>query len=403
MIKKHLYIIVMIGIAAAASGADFGLLLGTEDVYTNNLSPEGFSVTTTASPWVSAVLTEKIDLYVSGKLTFRYEETGDSRESYFFEMERTELNLRPAPGLYLSLGRWRFQDPADLIASGLFDGAGGSINLGGCRLSLGAYYTGLLYKETAKIMLTSGDLARYEKSFDLEGLEGYFASRRVLLALTGEFPDITSRTSLSAQALTQIDVNGDEDTLNTHYLELRFAAEPVDSLHLTLGGVGQLAQGPDKLRWSMAGIAGSDWEVPGSLPDLLSAELLWTGGRNGEKIGAFTPVIGQNAGRVFDGGIGALLRTILSYRARPLAGFSMEAGAGYFIRTDLETLEDGDLDSASSSRLLGGEVYGSLVWGPDPAFRLNAGGGVFFPGWGEAYRKDAPVKWKANVGLIIAL
>jgi hypothetical protein len=407
MMKKPSWVIAMMAAAAVfapvAGGADFGLILGTEGEYADKLSPEGFSVTATASPWFSAVLSEAINLYVSGKVTFEYEENREPPQSYFFEVERTELSLRPAPGLYVSLGRRRFQDPAGLVASGLFDGAGGSVKLGMSRLSLDAYYTGLLYKETAKILMTPGDLDRYGKTFDAEGLEGYFASRRVLLALTGEFPDLTSRTSLSAQALTQFDLNGGLDTLNTHYLELRFAVEPVDPLHLTAGGIGELAQGPDGVQWGMAAFAGADWELPGTLTDLLSAEFLWTSGRSGERIRAFTPVNSSNAGRVFDGGTGALARAALSYRARPLAVFSAEAGAAYFIRTDLETLGDSGLDGDSDSRLLGGELYGSLVWAPDPAFRFSAGGGAFFPGWGGAYGEGEAVRWKADVGLIISL
>lgn len=408
MMKKRLYAIVMysiqlFGIAAAAFGADFGLILGMEGEYADNFSPEGFSVTATASPWFSAVLSEAIDVYVSGKMTFEYEENQEPPQAYFFEAERAEFSLRPAPGVYVSLGRRRFEDSAGLVASGLFDGAGGSVKLGMSRLSLGAYYTGLLYKETAKILMTPGDLERYGKTFDADGLKGYFASRRALLALTGEFPDLTSRTGLSAQVLAQFDMNGDSDTLNTQYLELRFAVEPVDPLHLTAGGVGELAQGPDEVQGSVAAFAGADWELPGSLTDLLSTEFLWTSGRSGGRIRAFTPVSGKNGGRVFDGGIGALMRAVLSYRARPLAGFSFDAGAGYFIRTDLETLGDSGLDSASNSRLLGGELYGSLVWAPGPAFRFSAGGGAFFPGWGGAYREGAAVRWKANVGLIVSL
>jgi hypothetical protein len=139
------------------------------------------------------------------------------------------------------------------------------------------------------------------------------------------------------------------------------------------------------------------------MKDLLSAEALWTSGRSGEKILAFTPVSGKNAGRVFDWGISALARAGLSYRARPAASFSLEAWAAYFIRTDLETQRDEDLDNASRSRLLGGEVYGSLVWAPDPALRFSGGGGAFFPGWGAAYREGTAIKWKANLGFIVAL
>jgi hypothetical protein len=318
-------------------------------------------------------------------------------------MERTELNLRPASRVFLSLGRQRFQDPAGLTASGLFDGAGGSVNLGICRLSLGAYYTGLLYKETANIIMTSHDQETYEKPLDAEGLEGYFASRRVLLALTGEFPDITSRISLSAQALAQIDVNDSAEKLHTYYGELRFGVEPLDPLHITLGGIGELAQGPDEVRGSMAALAGADWEVPGNLPDLFSAEFLWTAGNHGEQLRAFTPVSGTNAGRVFDGGIGALLKAALSYRVRPVPAFSAEAGLTYFIRTDLETLGDADLAGESESRLLGGEVYGSVVWAPDSVFRFSGGGGVFFPGWGGAFREGTPVRWNVKFGLMVSL
>jgi hypothetical protein len=406
--KKPWAVCVTIYIAAAvfapaAFGADYGLVLGTEGEYTRSLVPEGFSVTGTLSPWVSAVLTGKIDLYASGKMTADYQENRGPPESWFFELERTELNLRPAPGLYLGLGRLRFGDPAGLVAAGLFDGLNGSLKLGLCRLSLGAYYTGLLSKETAKIVLSPGDLERDEKPLDAEGLAGYFASRRVLLALTGEFPDLTSRTSLSAQALAQFDLNGDSEPLNTQYLELRFGAELLDPLYINLGAIGGLVQGPEGVQGTMAAFAGADWEVPGTLTDLLSGEILWTGGRSGEKICAFTPVSGQNGGSVFDGGIGALLRTALSYQARPLSVFSLKAGAVYFIRTDLQTLGDSGLDAASTSRLLGGELYSSLVWAPDPAFRFSAGGGVFFPGLGGAYREGAPVKWKANAGLIVSL
>jgi hypothetical protein len=336
-------------------------------------------------------------------MTFAYEVHREPPAAYVLEMERTELTLRPASGLYLSLGRQRFGDTAGLVASGLFDGADFSMKLGMSRLSLGLYYTGLLYKETANILLTQGDRERYEKPLDADGFEGYFASRRMLMALTADFPDLTSRTSLTAQALAQVDVNDDSEKLHTQYLELRFGADPLDPLHLTLGGIGEFLQRPDEFRGSVAAFGGADWEVPGTLTDMLSAEALWTSGRSGEQIRAFTPVSGRNAGRVFDGGTGALMKTALSYRVRPLGSVSLEAGGAYFIRTDLETLRDSELDGDSDSRLLGGEVYGSLLWAPDPAFRFSMGGGAFFPKWGDAYREDAPVKWKVNVGMTLSL
>jgi hypothetical protein len=401
--KKRLFVILFtITTAAVAFSVDFGLVAGGEGGYAEALSPEGFSATGTLSPWFSALLTEKADLYVSGKMTLSYDENR-GLEPFLFEAERTELNLRPVSALYLTLGRQRFGDPAALIASGFFDGLSGGVKFGICRLSLGAFYTGLLYKETAKIIMTAGDFERYQKPLDFPDLEGYFASRRLLVALTGEFPDLTPRTSLAVQGLAQFDLNGGADTLDTYYLELRYGAEPVDSLHLNLGGIGELFRESGGMRWSAAAFGGLDWEAPGTLADLVSAEIRWTGGKGAAGMRAFKPVSGKQGGRIFEAGMGALMSAGLSYRTRLPAGFSAEAGTTYFIRTDLETLGDGGLDGRSESRLLGGEVYGSLVWGPDAALRISAGGGAFFPQWGGAFVEGAPVRWKATLGVILSL
>jgi hypothetical protein len=198
-------------------------------------------------------------------------------------------------------------------------------------------------------------------------------------------------------------VNDTANRLNTYYLEGRFTAELLEPLHFEVGVLGELLQGEDEVQGSAAVSGGADWEVPGELADLLSVRFLWTSGRSGEGVSAFIPVGGVSGGTIFYPGLRALMSAGLSYRARPLAALSAVAGAAYFIRTDLETLGDAELDGDSDSRLLGGEVYGSLVWAPDPAFRLNAGGGAFFPSWGGAFRGDAPVRWKVSFGLIVSL
>jgi hypothetical protein len=397
--KKTISIILMF-VTAAAFAADFGLVLGADGEYTGAINPEGFSLGSYAAPWVSVVLNEKIDFYASGKASYDYAEEGEPPGDFFFELERTELNWRPASSLFLTLGRQRFRDSLGIAVSGLFDGAGGGVDLGAGRLSLGAFYTGLVYKESAKIIMTPGDLEDYGTG---TGPAGYFASRRVLLALTGEFPGLTPRTALTVQGLAQFDVNARSDTLNTYYLETRFTAEPLEPLHFEAGVLGELLQGADEIQGSAAGTLGVDWELPGALSDLLSAKFLWTSGRNSDKAGAFVPVGGVSAGVIFDPGFRALASAGLSYRVRPLAVFFAEAGAAYFIRTDLESLRDTEMDGDSDSRLLGGEVYGSLVWAPDPALRFNMGGGAFFPGWGGALLAGAPVRWKLNLGLIMSL
>jgi hypothetical protein len=401
--KKWLGTIALVFFTAAAFAADFGLVLGAEGEYAGGLPPEGFSAAGTAIPWVSAVFNEKINLYVSAKLTVQYEEKQDPLERFLFEAERIELNVNPLSPVHITLGRQRFQDSAGMIAQGLFDGLDTAVNLDRGRLSLGAFYTGLLYKKTAKILLTGSDLERYQKPLDSPNLEGYFASRRILLSLAGEFPGLLPGLSLTGQGLAQFDVNGAEDALHAQYLEARLTLNPLDPLYADLGAVGEFVQVPDDKWGSMAVFAGTDWEVPGLLNDLLSAKFFWTSGKTGGVLRAYTPVGGVSGGRIFTPGLGALMNAGLSYQARFLAGFSGEAGMAYYIRTDTETLGDGDLDGSSTSPFLGGELYGSLVWVPDPALRFTAGGGAFFPRWGGAFRGDAPVRWKVNFGVIISL
>jgi hypothetical protein len=401
--KKGISCIILLFFTAAAFAVDFGLVLGADGEYTGAAEGEGFSLTAYAGPWVSAAWNETLSFHASGKLAYEYKENREPAGNYFFELERTELNLRPASFLSVSLGRRRFQDALGMAASGLFDGAEGDVRLGIGRLSLGAFYTGLLYKESAKILMSADDLRQYEKPLAAEGLAGYFASRRVLLALTGEFPSLLPGISLTAQGLAQFDVNGRAEALHSQYLELRCTAELGAALYLEAGALGEMVQGTEGIQGSAAGKAGLDWEVPGALNDLLSAKFLWTSGRSGGGVCAYIPVGGLSSGGVFDPGLRAIMNAALSYRARPLAGISAGAGAGYFIRTDLESLGDGELDAASESRLLGGELTGSLLWAPDPALMLNLGGGAFFPGWGGAFREGAPLRWKLNLQVIVSL
>jgi hypothetical protein len=89
------------------------------------------------------------------------------------------------------------------------------------------------------------------------------------------------------------------------------------------------------------------------------------------------------------------------YRVRPRRELAFSFGGICFWRTDVETFTDGELDRSSTSRYLGTELDGSLVWAFQSAFRLNAGGGLFFPG--GAFSDGAGPRWKVNAGLMVSL
>jgi hypothetical protein len=401
--KRTLFCVILVLAAGFSAGAsDFGLVLAGTGEYVSDTAGEGFGFTGSVTPWFSAALGEKANLYLSGKAVFEYEyEHEDWAWPPLFELERTELNYRPVPALNLILGRQRYRDSGGMIASGLFDGFSAGLGLDRARLSLGAFYTGFLYKKTAEITMTPEDLDRYMEPLNYGDPDTYFASRRVLLPLDIEFSDLASRLSLAFTLLTQVDVN-DAPALHTQYLETRFGVEALDTLRLALTGIGGLAENEGKdPKGHFAAAFGADWDVPGSLADMLSAEFRWGGGAVNDRVGSFTPVSGVAQGTVFSPALEALMDLRAAYTARPLDVLSFSLETVFFWRTDVETFTDTELDGASNDRFLGTELYGSLILAPQSALRLTAGAGAFFPG--GAFVKDAGVRWNINTGVIFSL
>jgi hypothetical protein len=392
-------------LTGAVFSVDFGVVLNTAGEYAPDTDGQSFAFKGGAGPWFASALGGKTNLYLSGKVTFEY---GYDEEAWTWpplvELERTELNFRPVQTMYFALGRQWFEDAGGMIVSGLFDGFSGTFGLGMARFSLGAFYTGFLYKKAAEILMTEGDLEYYYRSFDYGDLTSYFASRRIFSFVTGDFPDLISRLSLVVSALAQFDLNNYEDVsaLNSQYLETHFNIEATDSLRFTITGVGELTeiQGAN-LTANFAAALQTDWEVPGRLPDMFTAELHWGSGLVNDDIGPFRPISGIAQGSVFTPTLPGTMNARASYTARPHRVFSFSAMTAFFGRTDLETFKDGELDGASKDRFLGWELYGQVIWAPQSVLRFSAGGGAFFPG--GAFVEGAGIRWKINAGLILSL
>ncbi|GHT87650.1 hypothetical protein FACS1894137_15200 [Spirochaetia bacterium] len=395
--KKSFLGLLLILCAYTLFPADFGVVGSFAAEYDSSETGES-SLTGLVSPWVSALFSPRLSLYVSAALSAEYGEYR-KKTQILFEMDRTELSWRASPKVFLQFGRQRFRDDVGLIASGLFDGLQGSFGLGPVRLSLGALYTGLLYKETAKILMNGRDAERYAMAWDSSDLSAYFASRRMLLPLTVAFPALSGRSSLVLNGIAQFDMNGaGADTLHSQYLELSYRIDPLDPLHLTIAGVGGLSERPD-LGFGFAAFIGADWEPPAAVQDLLSLELRWSSGRVDDTLGAYLPVSGISVGEIYTPRFSGLLYAGTAYTVRLVEALSIKMGAGYFIRTDLETLQD---EFKKDAYTLGGELFGSLVWAPQSAISISAGGGAFIPGMGSAFGTNDKVRSKARLGMMIS-
>jgi hypothetical protein len=402
MKRALLVVIFVLAAGGIAVAADFGFVLSPSGEYVSGASGEGFGFTGTFTPWFSAALAETMNLYLSGKLTVEYQYDKKAWATpLLVELDRTELSFHPIERAYLVFGRQRFGDPGGMILSGLFDGFYGRLGLGSTQLSLGAFYTGLLYKKAAEIFMTAEDRARYAAPLDYGDFDTYFASRRVLVSLGLELPDMASRLSLTLNGLAQFDANGGK-ALHTQYLEAQAGIEAASSLRFTVTGVGALAEKEDAAtQGHFAAAFGADWDVPGALTDMIQAGLRWGSGASSDRFGAFKPVNDMAEGKVFSSALPGLMNARLSYMARPHRAFSFSLGGLVFWRTDLETFTDSELDGGSKARFLGTEASGSLVWAPQSALRLTAGAGVFFPG--AAFTDSAKTRWKINGGLTLSL
>jgi hypothetical protein len=395
-VRKALLCIIF-ALAIDAAAVDFGLLINLEPEFIYDAEDAGFRFTSGLTPWFSAAVNEKMGFYISTKVTVYDEQRkGDWTKRAVFELERMELSARPRETVYLNFGRQRYRDSGGMIAAGFFDGFHGTFGLGRARISGGVFSTGLLHKESVEILMTDGDRKNYGDS----GI--YFASNRLFMTMAGEFPDLSSRMSLVLSGLAQFDLNGYGDSgLHSQYLEAHYGIEAMDTLRFTLTALGGVMESDWEARGNFALALGADWEIPGSLPDMLTGEFRWGSGVVNRGIGPFMPISGISQGTVFTPTLSGLMTGRLSYAARPLGVLSFNMAAAAFFRTDLETFADPELDAVSKDRFLGGEAYGQLIWAPQSPLRITAGVGVFLPG--GAFIKDAEPRWKASAGFVLSL
>jgi hypothetical protein len=396
---------------------DFGLEMYQSPEFTNTGAGEArlpsgehdsgrVNYTGSYTPWFSSDLGQTAKLHLSVKISTIYkggEWKPKDSTPILFEVDRSEVSWRPKTSglpissIHVEAGRTPFQDPLGIIASGLFDGLSGGAVLDQVRLSAGAFYTGLLYKETAGIIMTPSDEGTYNDR------DSYFASRRLLFSAAAELPALTPRSSLAVNTLAQFDVNGKDTALHTQYLSAKYRFLALETLSLTGAAVTGLAENKGgNLSVHFAAIAGTDWEVPGALRDMLQGEIRWSNGAVNKNITAFAPLTNIAQGQVFDPYLSGLMTIKGKYTARFQKNFLASAEGTYFIRTDGETLIGAEYPS-SSARALGGELYGTLSWAPASDLTATVGGGCFFPSMGNVFVSDAPIRWKIMVGLVLSL
>jgi hypothetical protein len=401
--KRFFCRVLFITLCCSASALDFGLvihqapLLGTPEISGDGVVEYGGLFL----PWVSSSLGENIDFYASAGLRMQYERrdlAAAGREWAFLpEIGRFELIFRPLPDLSVEIGRFAFSEPLGFVLSGLFDGVGSALSIGGTQIRAGAFYTGLLYKKTGYIVMDNTDLENYHDR------DSYFASRRFILAVNWESPSfLDTPNHLDLGAVAQFDLGDDSDAVHSQYLLARWSRSLGKGLYMDAGAVLDIEERNGEPGFGFALSLSPFWVPPERPYDRLFFNARLASGNWGERLRSFKPVSTEVQGRVLRARLSALSLLELGYILRLRQKVELETTAAYFFRTDRETFDDQDLNSASASAALGGEVFAGLIWAPESWCNVNIGLGVFLPGLGGAYLRQADPKWRLETGLTLS-
>ena len=390
--------------------ADYGGFVGSADDLADGL----FTYSGILIPRVSAMIGDTGDIIVSAGFQAAYS------DGWFFvpELLRTEFSFYS--GMFgFTVGRMQYSDPLGFIADGLFDGAQFSLTSEAGTFSLGAWYTGLLYKRRANIAMTTDELKSYAIQLDFSDFANtYFAPRRLVAAIGWEHLGWKVKTRLSV--LGQADLAdgfnfSNEKLLHSQYL-IGKASLPGNVFSLDAGGAFSLTQYGGELSSAFAAELGIAVTPPMRIRSRISLLGRYASGAfEGDTFTPFEPFTIKTQGEILNAKLSGLSFISLDYIARLHNTFSVGITSSYFIRNDLKTYsaypvlnESNTLETSplrlveGSGYLLGNEFFARLLWSPLSDMQFNLGGGVFLPSLGNV-APDADMSWRVELNVIIAL
>jgi hypothetical protein len=338
---------------------DFGLILDqTAAGYSSSQGDGRFDYEATLIPRYSIFLGDEGEFYISAGIKL---ESLNGSIAVIPELLRTELSWRFGIG-DLKAGRMYYSAPLPFIAEGLFDGARFSLDTAMGSFSIGAMYTGLLYKNRANITMTESDSANT-----------YFAPQRFISAFGWEYPDLLDVVRVRLALLGQFDLSGED--LNSQYLAARFTM-PVEAFVIDLGGCLEMIEDSGDPEVAFAAEVG----IGRMLPLFAQSQLSLLGRYSSD---TFNPVTSMPQGDVLKARLSGLSMISLDYTARYNRTISAGASLSFF---------------AGSEGSSGSEFFGKLYWSPASDLWLNLGGGVFFP-----FKGNIGNLWRLELNAVLSI
>ena len=375
---------------------DFGLLMDHKfDAGRLEDGNNFFTYNPGLTPWFSWNSDKGMSLYLSTIFSLKYLKSDDGdpdndglrKPSLLFEVGRFSFSYRAAQRYSIEVGRIWYTDALEQTASGLFDGFSFEKPFSKGTLSTALFYTGLQYKETAKIIMTPSDAVEYGKTYEEAG--DYFASKRLFAIGRWDMP-LKEYHNLSLEALFQFDLNGNEESLHSQYAQAQFDFFTQKKLGISAGVMAETMEVDGDFGFAFGALFGLSVDMPGSLNDGLKFTSKFSSGNWNDTFIAYTPISALDQGNVFPGTFSGLWVNRINYDVRILPSLFAGGALSYFVRTST--------DSEYEGNLYGGEIWLSLAWQPLDDIRVYFGGGVFLPALGNAYPSDTDTMWKISGG-----
>jgi hypothetical protein len=396
---KYLFLILIILFPAVLPAVDFGLILNQYGGVGNS-EFDSFTGEYRAGliPRFSFVVGDTGSFFTSASLTAGY---STANGGYFVpELLRTEFSM--SFGAFgIRAGRIGYSDPLTFIAEGLFDGVQLSHGSSLGRISLGAWYTGFLYKKNIDITMNESDQELFASDLDFGNfVDTYFAPRRMLVSLDYEHPSIGGFLQVNAAVTGQIDVSNNSEKYHSEYVTFK-ASMPFSNFLFQAGGSVEMIQNNSENKMALAGELGVLYFVPTSFRSLLSFNARSATGDSDKMLGAFVPVTSKSYGQIFDSKMSGITVLSLDYSARLADPIGANLTFLYFIRNG--STEFFNYSSKNpNNKLLGGEIFANLAYSIYSDLYVKLGGGAFIPKMGN-YWLDLKPQWRVELSAILSI
>jgi hypothetical protein len=383
---------------------DFGLVFSQDvdmDVPAFDFENTSFDISGVLLPRFTTSVGEKGSLYISAALNYKADPF-----SIIPELTRTDLEFNFG-NVNLNVGRMFYSDPLKITADGLFDGALVSILTPSGNIRVGAWYTGLLYRERAAITMTLSELkfSNAEVSYN-DFANTYFAPPRILAVFEYNHLSLAQSLSLKTSILAQFDAG--EENLNSQYLTLALSL-PLKLFIFDLGGCFELIEYNDEVTPAFAADIGFTFMLPTKLEKHIKLSWRYSSGVNEDSdknktINAFLPITTISQGEIAEAKFSGLTLLSMDFTGRMTESLSASAAFTYFIRNDKGTYRYYPVTEETTEEgfSLGAEIFARVVWTISSGIRLNFGTGVFMPALGDV-APSADILWRTKLNLVFSI